>query len=364
MSLSCESLVVRPLVALAMVLCCTHCTTPKGYIYANNDSSSLSPYIYQIDLATGKVITTYTNLSGVNHGRGVAVIANTMYYTSGTSNCVYTYDLGTGKDKGCLFNVIDPSGNAVNGLASLAFDGTNLWIEEYSGGRPGAVFPYDITVVPPRRRPIFTPSGCPGTNPNCDGLEYAYTAISGCTGGLLISNRGDAIDPYDAYQTTPLGRQCNSPFITPANRSTGIAWDGQLFYTSDIFKGILEVFNSNGTSYTAEPTITVTGAPSGYPPVIEDLSIDYGRIYCFPPKRAVYSNGPVNGQTYAYEIDFISPVVSNSFVVPVGFSAVTPITGFCYGLWVERGDQPGTVDWSITSAPNGGVTFAQGRSSS
>jgi hypothetical protein len=199
-----------------------------------------------------------------------------------------------------------------------------------------------------------------GQRPSCDGLEYVNSSIiSGCTGGVLISNRGDAKDPYDAYPILSAA-SCNPSFITPppGDRNSGIAWDGQLFYTSDTFSSPtkLNVFNSNGTSYTDEPTITVTGIPPSYPAVIEDLSSDYARIYCFPPGHTVYSNGPVNGQFTSY---LINGVVSNSFVISPSSSS-TAINGFCFGAWVSLGSAPQDVTWSITSKPAGGVTYASG----
>ena len=199
----------------------------EGLCFTNNATSG-PPVVYKIDLATGQIVDYHTNLSGYN-GRGVAVIGNTMYYTSNDTNCVNTYTLSPPTDNGCLFQV-----TGAQRLASLAFDGTNLWIEDYSN--TGKIFQYDITDTPTYVA-TFTPGNCGKIN--CDGLEYAYISNSniwGCLPGILISNRGDDSTPYDAYQVQSLRFQCKAPFInTAVVQNTGIVWDGTWFYTSNIY---------------------------------------------------------------------------------------------------------------------------------
>ncbi len=69
-----------------------------------------------------------------------------------------------------------------------------------------------------------------------------------------------------------------------------------------------------------------------------------------------YENGPINGTTDAWEINF-GYVVSDTFAVP---SSSTAVTGFDFGAWEFPGDSMTTVDWSITSAPNGGTVYGSG----
>ncbi len=69
-----------------------------------------------------------------------------------------------------------------------------------------------------------------------------------------------------------------------------------------------------------------------------------------------YENGPINGTTDAWTINF-GYMVSDSFTVPAGSTAVT---GFDFGTWEFPGDTLTAVDWSITSAPNGGTVYASG----
>jgi len=73
--------------------------------------------------------------------------------------------------------------------------------------------------------------------------------------------------------------------------------------------------------------------------------------------QLLYSNGPVDGYTDAWTINF-GYEVSNSFAV--GSSAT--VTSFSFSNWVYPGDIPLTVDWSITSNEFGGTTYGSGTS--
>ena len=69
----------------------------------------------------------------------------------------------------------------------------------------------------------------------------------------------------------------------------------------------------------------------------------------------VYENGPLNGTYDAWTINF-GYVVSNSFTLGSGSTVV----GFDFYTWGYPGDNPQTVDWSITSAVNGGTVYGSG----
>lgn len=69
----------------------------------------------------------------------------------------------------------------------------------------------------------------------------------------------------------------------------------------------------------------------------------------------LYNNGPVNGQVDGWAINF-GFVVSDSFALTRNSS----VQGFDFDAWVIPGDRPETVDWSISSSPNGGTIFASG----
>ena len=233
-------------------------------LYANN-ASGASPYIYQIDLNTtadtATVTNTYTNLSGTN-GRGVVVVGNTMYYTTSYSGNVFSYNLTTNTDNGTAFTVA-----GATGLSTMAYDGTNFYIGDYSG--TNNVYKYSPTGTLLATIPL---SNC---SSYCDGLEYFQKSGT----GYLISNRGDTVGPYDVYSTT--GTLLTSAFINPTNSSTGIAFDGTDFFTSNIFNRTLSEWNSSGTFLQ---NFTLTGY-SGNSPLIEDLSANYATV--LPPPSPV-----------------------------------------------------------------------------
>ncbi len=85
--------------------------------------------------------------------------------------------------------------------------------------------------------------------------------------------------------------------------------------------------------------------------------------------QVLYDNGPINGTTDAWTINF-GYIVSDNFVCckggpggggsPAGSGTVT---GFMFGVWEFPGDVLSSVDWSITSAENGGTVYGSGTAS-
>ena len=67
----------------------------------------------------------------------------------------------------------------------------------------------------------------------------------------------------------------------------------------------------------------------------------------------IYENGPINGNTDAWDINF-GFVVSDTFTVTMN---ETPITGMSFGAWLSPGDTLTSAELSITSSPNGGTTY-------
>ncbi|MHB1744883.1 MAG: PEP-CTERM sorting domain-containing protein [Acidobacteriaceae bacterium] len=240
-------------------------------LYANNATFG-TPYVYQIDinntLDTATVTNTYTNLSGQN-GRGVVVVGNTMYYTTAYSGNVYSYNLTTDTNNGIAFTVAGASG-----LSTMAYDGTNFYIGDYSG--TNNVYKYTPTGTLLATIPL---SNCTGY---CDGLEYFQKNGT----GYLISNRADGYTtgaaPYDVYSTT--GTLLTPNFINPNpdTGTTGIAFDGTDFFTSNINQGTLSEWNSSGTF---QKSFTLTGYSGNYTPLIEDLSANYATV--LPPPTPV-----------------------------------------------------------------------------
>ena len=73
--------------------------------------------------------------------------------------------------------------------------------------------------------------------------------------------------------------------------------------------------------------------------------------------QVLYENGPINGTTDAWTINF-GYVVSDSFVY-YGYG----VSGFQLGVWEFPGDTMSSVDWFITSAENGGTVYGSGTAS-
>ncbi len=74
------------------------------------------------------------------------------------------------------------------------------------------------------------------------------------------------------------------------------------------------------------------------------------------PAWAQYDNGPINGTTDAWTINF-------GYIVSDTFTAGSNTTGFQFGTWEFPGDTLSSVDWSITTQENGGNTLASGTAS-
>ncbi len=216
-------------------------------IYANNAGGS---GIQVYDETTGALLNTILP-SNVTNGRGVVVVGNTMYYTEADSNSVYGYDLTTNTSLGAMFSVAGASG-----LATMAYDGTNLYLGDYSG--TNHVYKYSLggTLLQ-----TISLSNCGGY---CDGLEYAD--------GHLISNRMDGgygnPSTYDVYDLN--GNLLQANFITTTFGATGIAFDGTNYVVSDIYHGQLDFYNASGqfvrTLSLQNPTY-----------LIEDLSANYAQ---------------------------------------------------------------------------------------
>jgi PEP-CTERM motif len=66
------------------------------------------------------------------------------------------------------------------------------------------------------------------------------------------------------------------------------------------------------------------------------------------PAWADYDNGPINGTTDAWTINF-GYVVSDTFTL----GAAATVTSVSFGVWEFPGDTMSTVDWTITATENG-----------
>jgi len=75
------------------------------------------------------------------------------------------------------------------------------------------------------------------------------------------------------------------------------------------------------------------------------------------PAMAQYDNGPINGTTDAWTINF-GYVVSDTYT-----AESSTLTGFSFGVWEFPGDTLSSVQWSITSGENSGTTYGSGTAS-
>ncbi len=215
-------------------------------IYANNAGSDR---IEVIDAATGTVMDSFVALSA--NGRGVVTIGNTVYFTQANSGTVYSADLVTHAFNGPAFTVA-----GATGLSTIAYDGTNFWIGDYSGTNKAYHYTPTGTLLS-----TITLANAAGFY---DGLEYFN--------GKLIANRFDGgfggTNTYDIYDL-------NGSLLTPAfivtsqsPASTGIAYDGTNFWIAGVFDG--KLYQYNGTNGAFISSIQVAGSHS-----FEDLSVNY-----------------------------------------------------------------------------------------
>ena len=80
-------------------------------------------------------------------------------------------------------------------------------------------------------------------------------------------------------------------------------------------------------------------------------------LMAFLPASAqvLYDDGPINGTTDAWTINF-GFVVSDSITV----AHSSTVSGLDFGVWEYPGDQTLSVDWSITSEVFGGTVYGSG----
>jgi len=69
--------------------------------------------------------------------------------------------------------------------------------------------------------------------------------------------------------------------------------------------------------------------------------------------QTVYSNGPINGNTDAWTINF-GFIVSDTFTISSGSST---LSGLSFGAWLIAGDTLTSAEVWITSGANGGTTY-------
>jgi hypothetical protein len=234
-------------------------TAPAQAVIMYANSATFGPdYVHKLDIdvaaGTGTLLQNYNVSTG--NGRGVVVVGNILYSTEsgpsgnifGGSNKIYMTDLTTGLSLGSITVAGLPAGAA---MSTLAWDGTAFWTSEYLGGNHGYRIDTSGNIV------STIVLGNAGSN--MDGMEYFN--------GMLLSNRGDGVGPYDRYDLA--GNLLGASFLNPGGFTTGTAYDGTYFYTSSLSS--LKVFDGVTGAFVKNITL------SGFTFNIEDLSVDYAQ---------------------------------------------------------------------------------------
>ncbi len=251
------SLVVGVAISLSLVF-----TASASNLYF--DTAGV-PNLGTVDPATGAVIDQFTPASAAGgNGRGAVVVGNIFYYTLANSGNVYAANRITHADLGVQFNVAGASG-----LSTMAYDGTNFWIGDYSGTNRAYYYTPTGTLLK-----TITLSKC---SDFCDGLEYFKDPVSGA--GRLISNEFDGgfggTNTYDIYDTN--GALLTPGFIktTQATAATGIAFDGNNFWVAGLHDNAF--YEYSGTTGAFIKKLDISTTPAGNR-TFEDISADYAVV--------------------------------------------------------------------------------------
>ena len=210
-------------------------------IYGNNAGFG-NDIVQKVDLTTGALIQSYT--PSVGNGRGVVIVGDIMYSTQVNDSNIYKTSISTGLSLGVI-----PT--TVASMSTIAYDGNSFWTSDYSGTNRAFQIDFSGNVIKTITLSL--------AHDFMDGMEWFN--------GKLIANRDDAGGPYDVYDLD--GNVLQADFIHPLVASTGIAFDGTNFYTSNIFNSSLSVWD--GTTGAFIRDIQLTGGTF----LIEDLSVNY-----------------------------------------------------------------------------------------
>jgi hypothetical protein len=225
---------------------------PANAFTMYGNSAGIGPdLVSQLDISGSPLAGTLVQNFNVSNGngRGVVVVGNILYSTQVGDPNIYKTDLTTGLPLGSITT-------NVASMSTLAWDGSTFWTSDYTGNNNA----YQIDINGNTLKTIQLSFA----GNNYDGMEYFN--------GKLIANRGDAATgPYDVYDLD--GNLLQAAFITTTGSSTGIAFDGTYFYTSNVFAGTLSQWDGTTGAFIAD--IPLSG--NGYGFLIEDLSVDYAQ---------------------------------------------------------------------------------------
>ena len=261
------SALLIPCAAIAGLLALPSLAHADDTLFGNNAGSGndmANEFDVNIGAGTATLVKSFTLNSG--NGRGMVVVGNVMYTTVVGDSHIYETNVTTGLSIGSI-------NTSIASMSTIAWDGTEFWTSDYSG----STHAYEISTSGALLKTITLSSA----GNNYDGMEFFN--------GQLIANEGDAQGPYDVYSLAG-GSPTTANFLNTAahnNSSTGIAFDGTDFLTSNIFSSSISVWN--GTTGAFIETITLPTTPSGN--LIEDLSVNYNTTTNKP------SSAPDGGST-------------------------------------------------------------------
>ncbi len=238
-------------------------TNTQASIIWGTSASFGNVNIEAFDTDTSTLIDQFLvpNLTARNdNGRGIALLGSTIYYTTANSGNIYVTDTSTHADGGILVNT------GFNGIANVSTDGTFIYANNYTD-TSGIINKYDTS-----GNLISTVTVSPGINGR-DGFEVQNNPNIDSGNLTYISNRGDAVGPYDVFDSN--GNLLISSFINPVadgftNSVTGIAYDGVDYFVSDLFNNRLLKYSGTGV-FTS--VIDLSGISNPFTQrLLEDLS--------------------------------------------------------------------------------------------
>ena len=273
----------RFVIALVAVGCLIALGAPAyaGSIIWGNNASFGNVTLEAFDSATGLLIPGQQFLvpnvtARGDNGRGVAVLGHTIYYTTANSGKIYITNDLTHSDDGILVDTGFP------GIANVATDGTFIYANSYQSDS-GVINKYNTSGV--LVGTVTVGVGFFGR----DGFEVQNNPSLDGGATTFISNRGDATSPYDVYMGD--GTLLVSSFINPfangyGTGQTGIAYDGNDYFISDIFNNRLFEYSGTGV-FIRIINLSANPKPFGGTRYLEDLSAVGNTINNPPPDGQV-----------------------------------------------------------------------------
>ena len=260
---------------LAMIGLASAQSMLAGAIVWGNSASSGNVRLEAFDISgtTATLVQSFLvpNATAVNdNGRGVAVLGNTIYYTTANSGNIFITDSISHLDLGIL------ASTGFAGIANVATDGTFIYASDYQTNS-GVVNKYNTSGG-------LVGSVTVGTGQGRDGFEVQNNPLLDSGNTTFISNRGDLTSPYDVYKAD--GTLLVSAFINPTANGfnisqTGIAYDGTNYFVSDVFNNRLFKYSQSG-AFIGIVDLSGIGRPSGTR-YLEDLSAVGNTINNPPP---------------------------------------------------------------------------------